>query len=138
MKKLSFNLVLGALFAFAGGLRLQAGELALAQKIKGQAVFTSPIIWIGTNEPPASESEALLTALEVFRAEGSKAGLAALDDFAQAHPESRWTPSVRVHLAERYRYLGRYTLALTNWQASWAATKNASLNDIAAREISHH
>lgn len=134
LKLVSFTCVL-----LWGGLGMSADGPTMAQKIKGQTIFTSPIIWVGAGEPPQAESTALQEALNQFqRSEptgGTRNGIAALEGFIVAHPESRWTPSIRVHLAEHYRNSGRYTLALAHWQAAWLTTKNAPADEAANREI---
>ena len=105
---------------------LLAGEPSTAQKIKSALVFTTPIGHLGTNEPPESESEALMTAIKAFSTGGPRGGILALESFVTANPDSVWSPSLHVHLAERYRNFGRCTLALEHWEAAWNATKDRS------------
>ena len=49
-----------------------------------------------------------------------------LEQFIQAYPESVWVPSLRANLGKHYRNIGRYTLALEHWGASWEALKGAT------------
>ncbi len=66
------------------------------------------------------------------------AGLEKLEEFLKAHPQSAWSPSLNVNLAEYYREHGYYSQALKCWKAAWDATndkQDAASQKIAARTI---
>jgi YD repeat-containing protein len=110
----------------------------LAAKIRGLRVFTSPIECVGEQEPSETECLALLNATQAFETGGVKAGFEALEEFLARHPQSAWTPSLRTHLAERYRVMGRYTAALKHWKEAWEQSKTGTdetSRGIAARAL---
>ena len=133
-KNLLFSLVCVSL---ATQFRVSGEEPSLASQLKGALVFTTPIIWVGNVEPPKSDSDALRDAITNF-GYGVKQGINALESFVARNPESPWTPSLRVHLAEHYRENGRYTLALSHWETAWLLTKDSegrNSRDIASRAV---
>jgi RHS repeat-associated protein len=104
-----------------------------AARVQAKPVFPSPIEWVGTEQPPESESGALLDAIGAFEAKGISAGFASLEDFLETHPRSAWAPSLEVSMAKHYRTSGRYTLALAHWESVWNTTKASS--DPAAQRV---
>ncbi|MDB6016692.1 MAG: putative rhs-related protein [Pedosphaera sp.] len=109
-----------------------------SDQIKAKLVFPSLLEWVGPQEPSAAESMALLGAIGTLETNGVKAGFAALEGFMSASPQSAWTPSLRVNMAEYYRSHGRYSLALAHWEAAWKATKNgkdAATQKLAVRAV---
>lgn len=113
-------------------LPLRAEDLSLTTQIRAKRVFTSPIESVGAQEPSDTESAPLLEAIQAFDS-GALAGYAALEGFLSQHPRSAWEPSLRTHLAERYRESGRYTAALEHWEQAWSLTKESG--DPTARRI---
>lgn len=63
------------------------------------------------------------------RGQAAKDELNALENFIASHPDSSWTPSLRVNLGKHYRKEGRQTLALNHWEAAWQATKHSKDGD---------
>ena len=104
-------------------LSMTATEAPNALKVKGQQLFTTPLEWVGVDAPPEAESSRLLDAISVFETSGTKGGYQALEGFLKANPHSAWSPALRAHLAETYRNNGRYSLALSHWNAAWESTK---------------
>jgi len=100
--------------------------LSASAKVRGTRVFTSPIEWVGTAEPSEADSVELLAAIKTFESGDVKAGYEAAEAFLATHPESAWSPSLRIHLAERYRVMGRYTAALKHWQLAWEKSKEGA------------
>ena len=109
--------------------------------LKHTSVFLQPILNISEQAPDENESqglEAIFTATKTKvagaigtdkekarrRAQAGQEEIAALDEFARAHPDSAWTPSLRVNLGKHYREQARYTQALEHWQAAWEATRH--------------
>jgi YD repeat-containing protein len=103
--------------------RAEADRPSPATQIMTKRVFTSPIEWFGGQEPSEAESAELLQAIAVCETSDLKAGVAALEKFIAAHPQSAWTPSLHAHLAGEYRQWGRYSLALVHWEAAWQSMK---------------
>src|SRR5207244_4416740 len=86
-----------------------SGGSSPAMQVEQQRVFATPVEWIGQTEPPASESQALLVALQ---SSGAGMKLDGLENFLAAHPDSAWSPSLNLNLAERLNGQGRHSLAL--------------------------
>jgi YD repeat-containing protein len=98
--------------------------LSVASQIAGRQIFQAPIDWVGVEEPPTTESEALLAAIGKFDQGGLETGIEALESFIAANPGSAWSPSLHMNLAEYYRGGGGYSRALTHWEKAWNATKS--------------
>jgi RHS repeat-associated protein len=105
--------------------RAEADRSSLATQISTKRVFSSPIEWFGEQEPTEAESAELLRAIATFETGGAKAGMAALENFVAAQPQSAWTPSVHAHLAAESLSRGRYSLALLHWEAAWKAMRES-------------
>ncbi|HTR41477.1 MAG TPA: polymorphic toxin type 28 domain-containing protein [Pseudomonadales bacterium] len=95
----------------------------LANQVTYHPVFGQPLAWVGSQPPPGTESTALSADMNIFKTEGVPSGISALENFVNKYPDSAWKPAVNVNLAEYYRAQGRYSLALTNWEAAWNAIK---------------
>jgi len=122
----------------AAAPRVLADALSVAGQIKAEPVFASPLDWTGDQPPAEAESAALLQAINGLRTTGSGSGFAALEDFLTAYPQSAWAPALHVSLAEYYRSRGRYSLALSHWEAAWDETKaghDRRTQKLAARDI---
>ena len=125
------SMACGAIMSAIVGVN--AIESASTLEIRRQLVFTTPIVWVGSQSPAEGESAALLEAIHVFGGGGVNGGMLALESFLSQYPSSAWSPSLRSHLAEHYRNLGRFTLALSHWEAAWNSTKDS--DDAGSREI---
>lgn len=105
----------------------------LSFQVSHSRLFQDPILWIGQQSPPESESQNLLVAIADFKSEGRDEGLLALDKFASENPDSGWTPSILIHLAEYECSHGQYSEALKNWKLAW--TKINGRNDSASQKL---
>ncbi len=114
-------------------LKVHAADPSLVEEVRGQDVFTTPVEWVGEREPSPTDSAVLLEALKTFEPNGIKAGFDALEGYLEKNPQSSWAPSVRTHLAERYRIMGRYSAALKHWEAAWEASKGGT--DDGSRQV---
>src|SRR5438552_3865503 len=115
-----------------------AAEPPVAQQVRAKLVFTTPIIWIGAQEPAETDSHSLLDAIDAFSSRGPDGGFQALEHYINAHPHSPWDPSLHAHMAEHYRKNGRYSLAVAHWEAAWQASKSLSgpgARTVAARTL---
>jgi hypothetical protein len=129
-------LVLCAGLAVAIDSPIFGAEPSVADQISSRPLFSSALKWVG-QEPPADESSELLRAISFFDTD-RKAGLVAAETFLKEHPDSGWTPSLRVNLAEFYRSQGSYSRALHHWEVAWDVTKlskDPATQRIAVRSI---
>jgi RHS repeat-associated protein len=130
-------LILALGFVLGTTTRLLAQDVAT--QVSQVRIFNQTLHWVGEQSPPAGESQAILQAFGVFQTNGVNAGLVSLENFLVAHPQSAWAPALHVGMAEYYRSQGRYTPALTHWQAAWGMTKDskdAGTQKLAVRAIS--
>ena len=118
-----------ALLTAMNALGAAAGNSA--EQVRGKAVFPFPFMSVG--EPTEGESAALLEAANVFDSDGARAGMAALERFLAAHPQSAWAASVRVGMAQFYQAQCRFSLALEHYELAWART--CTDKDPAAQEL---
>ena len=86
---------------------------ASADQVVQKRLFAEPLTWVGDQPPAEVESSELLADIGLFEANGVGAGFDGLEKFLAAHPQSAWSPSLNVNMAEYYRSHGRYSLALT-------------------------
>ena len=103
-----------------------AGAPTAAEQLAAKRIFPDPLVWVGSTAPTEDESAALLGAVGFFESAGVQAGYDALNGYVTAYPNSSWTPCLTVNLAEHYRSIGRYSLALQYWEAAWNETKSSS------------
>ena len=102
-----------------------SAQLALADddyagKVTAKAVFHQRIRWIGNASPPEMESRALWDVLLEIDRRGAFDGVPLIDSqFIQRFPDSAWTPSLQVNLAQYYRERGLYSKALEYWEEAW-------------------
>ena len=130
-------LIAGCLLA-ASRSPAESADAALAVQVSRAPLFSQPLVWIGSQPPSGTESQALLKEIDVFKRKGVDAGFASLDQFVQTYPHSAWTPALEVHLAEHDRARGRYDEALAHWQSAWDETKDnqdAVSQGLAVRDI---
>jgi len=118
----AITLLLSSLPLLTSVIRLSAADNSAADQVRAYPLFAERIDWLGSHEPPPAESADLLRAMQAFGTRGA----AALDDFLAAHPQSAWTPSLRVNLADFYARQGRYSPALAHYEAAWPATRGCS------------
>jgi len=119
-------LVLGATTALAA-------STDSASQVAQERLFAEPLVWVGTQPPPDSESFELLGAIGIFKSGGVQAGFKSLEFFLTEHPHSAWAPALEVNMAEYYRRSGHYSLALSHWQSAWNTTKESK--DAAGQKI---
>lgn len=112
---------------------LIASPMDNATQVTQAHLFMEPLVWVGKQSPPDLESEELLGDVGIFKSDGAKAGYSALENFLSAHPRSAWAPALEVNIAGYYRRMGRYSLALSQWQAAWDATKDSK--DAAGQKV---
>ncbi len=119
---------LSLLLWIAPGSVLAAPESTspVAQQISRKKVFAEPLIWVGSEQPSDTDSEALLEALDTVRPPRVQSGIAAVESFISTHANSPWIPSLHANLAAYHRETGRYSLALAHWQAAWSAVGSTS------------
>ena len=101
-------------------------SVTLEQRIQSEMAFPRRIVWVGEEPPSQAQSEALWQALVTMRTEGVQPGIAALEAFTSLYPESPWTPPLHANLGAHYERLGRLSLALPHWEASWTGAKTDS------------
>ena len=98
-----------------------------AAKITAKAVFHQRIRWVGHTPPPENESRALWNVLLKIDNRGAFYGIPLIDtQFIQRFPDSPWTPSLQVNLAQYYRERGLYSKALEYWQDAWPQLKDVT------------
>jgi RHS repeat-associated protein len=88
-------------------------------------MFKGPLVWVGTTPPSEAESKALWLLAEKVQASHDPDGMQEFEGFIAQYPQSPWVPSIRANLAYYYRWTGRYTPALHEWEAAWEATRDA-------------
>ena len=120
------------LFAVACGSVALAQPKSLANSIRARFIFSRPIIWVGAGAPDDTKSSELAKTLDLFNSD-PRGGIDAVEQFIASNPGSPWTPSLNENLAEYNRNRGRYTLALSHWDAAWNETKDGT--DPNSREI---
>jgi len=98
-----------------------AADTSAADQVRAYPLFAQRLQWIGPQAPREAESAELLAAVQAF---GTRPGT--LDEFIAAHPLSAWVPSLRANLADFYRTQGRYSLAVAQYEAAWAASRNCT------------
>src|SRR6185436_6502561 len=104
MQKTFYYIILCAIQVNANSI--QAGEPSVPERVRNSKLFASQIIWVGQSEPSATESGALIQAIEQSRGAGA---LPRLEEFVGEHPNSPWVPSLRANLASYYRSIGKYS-----------------------------
>ncbi|MGA2751118.1 MAG: hypothetical protein ABSG59_20310, partial [Verrucomicrobiota bacterium] len=104
--------------------RADVQQSSYTDKVRLGRFFAPPLVWVGETAPSEMESRELWEALG---GEGEMKKLpdmaASLEGFLKAHPASPWGASVENHLGEYYRGAGYFSLALSQWEAAWNATK---------------
>jgi len=137
---ISFARVAAAFLAFSPLATGLAAEVPnYTSMVRVRPVFPVPLSWAGAEAPPSGDSQQLWNALTAFDISAAD-GIASIEQFLLAYPDSEWSPSLHSNLAEFYRSTGRYTLALRHWELVWAATKDRKTENaqkIAARTVAH-
>lgn len=124
MLKWVFTVIMAWMVWNDPGLRLSAQpgleEEDYATKVTNKAVFHQRIRWIGTKPPPETESRVLWNVLLQIDRRGAFDGVRLIDtQFIERFPDSAWTPSLQVNLAQYYRERGLYSKALEYWEEAW-------------------
>jgi len=99
-------------------------------QIQQEEFLAHRIQWVGEERPSEGETSELLALLSQTDP-GS-----GLEQFIARHPQSPWTPALHHALAESSRQNGRYTRALTHWDAAWNELKES--RDSGGRELANH
>src|SRR5579864_127803 len=107
----------------AGSVNDQAAHISQVR------LFDIPIVWIGDKAPTESETQELWESVRNLSQAKPDERFTPLAAFVKQHPDSAWNPSLQALLGRYYRVHGRYSLALENWEAAWAATKGAKEGD---------
>src|SRR5262249_7964020 len=72
-----------------------------------------------TAPPAANENRSLATQLSALQKSSNPHDTTPLQAFLQAHPKSRWAPSLRHELARRLFAQGYFTRAIAEWESVW-------------------
>ena len=118
------GIFLSGLLAMSTGAGFAAETNNYADLISQSKLFKEPIVWVGTNPPTRFESESLWSLCKQAQAQYIPDNLDKLENYIAMHPGSPWVPSLQANLAYYYRWNGRYTPALRNWEATWKATRD--------------
>jgi RHS repeat-associated protein len=91
--------------------------------VSAARVFQQPLIPM---QSPATtgENQALVKALSAYSGQKDKQNVDVLKQFMTAYPKSRWTPSLKLNVAERRYESGYMTEALVDYQSIWDETKD--------------
>lgn len=81
-----------------------------------------------------AETEALASALREETSRGDR-GIDGLRRFAEAHPQSRWAPSIQLNLGSIAYHAGYFQEALTHWKAAWDLAKAGQ--DLVSEQIAN-
>jgi len=88
-------------------------------------VFDEPLVPLNTKANP-QEDQALSEALTAYSQRATADDCSSLAQFADNFPQSRWTPSLLLHLGVEYYNYGYFSRALDAWQRSWAQFKTSN------------
>ena len=72
----------------------------------------------------APERAALATALKNWMARLVTDDMGAIENFISSHPESPWVPSLHLNLGRFNYHAGRFSEAMTHWDAAWQKTRD--------------
>src|SRR5664279_3918424 len=101
-------------------------------EIKQIAVFDEPLVPLG-RQPSWEESEALISALGIYRSKGNSEETGPLIEYLQAYPQSPWRASVLANLGMVYRRSGYSSRALDSLEQAWMLAKDD--NSIEGRAV---
>ncbi|MBA3351497.1 MAG: hypothetical protein H0U23_03575, partial [Blastocatellia bacterium] len=94
------------------------------QELRNYDGLPEPLLPVSTAKVDDGERRALSAALVAWRGRTKSDDHSALENFVATYTFSRWTPSLQLNLGMLYYASGWYSLAVTEWSASWEATKN--------------
>src|SRR6266508_3348926 len=97
----SLTLVVPLLF-FMSGAKAPAQTGSAGDRLNTGSFSPHRMDWVG-RPPSEGESRLLLEILDGWLASGKQLGLADLDMFLEAFPNSGWAPSLRANLGKFYR-----------------------------------
>ena len=80
------------------------------------------------------ETQALASALREESPHGD-GGIDAIRRFVEAHPQTRWAPSIHLNLGSISYHSGYFQEALTHWRTAWELAKDGQ--DIASQQIAN-
>jgi RHS repeat-associated protein len=130
MSLLRLRLVTVGLFCSLLCIARAENPIGHSEQITQSTLFSPPLVWVGEQRPPESDSTALW---KILSEESDRPTYDQLQQFVASHPLSQWAPPVQAHIAQMHRSYGRYTLALHEWEAAWLTTK--SLTNTAGRSV---
>ena len=93
------------------------------EKLGRRRYFQQPLVWLGEKAPSQEESKEMWEAFGGDEMKVPEEALPLLEGFLQAHTNSPWGPSLRLHLGEYYNRSGYFSLALDEWEKVWNSTK---------------
>ena len=99
-------------------------EQATKADLLATQVFDRPLAVVG--EPDKADNIALAHALRAYLRQADPTDQTVLENFVQDHPASPYAPSLLVQIGQAYYNQGRYTRALSAYQAAWRQAKGAS------------
>jgi RHS repeat-associated protein len=85
-------------------------------------IFQEPLIALSC-PATAVENHALATALTAYSAQKDKQNVEVLKQFMATYPNSRWTPSLKLNVAELRYECGYMSEALDDYRSIWEAAK---------------
>jgi len=92
-------------------------------------VFEEPLVPTATSDSIPShveENRSLAAALRNYAARRGNEEISFIQRFVDAHPQSRWTPSLLLNLGFVYNRTGYWSNALDCFEKAWKATENIS------------
>ncbi len=105
------------------GLRFPASPTDA--EISAARIFDEPLVPTD-GEPQPAQNQALAAALLAYANRATADDCSSLADFANNYPQSRWTPSLLLHLGTEYYNYGYFSKALDAWQRAWAQFKTSN------------
>src|SRR5438477_4696962 len=121
---LSLKIAIGIQLAAPFTLSLVADQPSTSDQIRHSKIFPQELVWVGATEPSAADSQILLNAISKAKADGLDQIANPLEEFIAKYSDSPWTASLRANLASYYRSIGRYSAALSHWEAAWESLKH--------------
>jgi len=125
------NLIRNCAVVFAFVITCASWSATTAENIANVGCFEEPVMPVAS--PVEEESQYVEALLQAYSSDFSSAKLKALTDWAEAHPDSAWTPSLLYNAGEAYYKDGFFSKAIDAWKNGWAYGRKYSQAD--ARRI---
>ena len=97
-------------------------QSATDTEIANSRAFLEPLAPMHS-QSVAGENQALAAALTAYKAKADRSDVSDLAKFVSSYPNSRWTPSVELNIAEHRYDVGFFSEALELWKKIWEETK---------------